>query len=68
MGGPKKNVETDESLFIKVKHLKGKVLRDHKYGFFGLYERETEKCFFVEVLIRDTFTLLNQRCIIKTIT
>ena len=59
MGGPNKIVEIDESLFIKVKHHKGKDLKRPQVWVFGLYERDTKKCFFVEVPKRDAFTLLN---------
>ena len=38
MGGPNKILEIDESLFIKVKHHKGKDLKRP----YGLYERETK--------------------------
>ena len=49
----------DESLFVKMKHHKGKDLKIPQVWVFGLYERQTKKCIFVVVPSRDAFTLLN---------
>ena len=63
LGGPGKVVEIDESLFIKVKHHKGKDLSRPQVWIFGMYERdpirENKRCLFVIVPKRDARTLLN---------
>ena len=53
LGGEGCVVEIDESLFIKVKHHRGKDLKRPQVWVFGLYERNTKKCFFVKVPKRD---------------
>ncbi len=52
-------IEIDENLFVKVKHHKGKDLKRPQVWVFGMYERESKKCFFVQVPKRDASTLLN---------
>ncbi|CAF1005106.1 unnamed protein product [Brachionus calyciflorus] len=59
LGGPGTIVEIDESLFIKVKHNKGKDLFRPQIWVFGMYERNSKKCLFMVVKKRDAFTLLN---------
>ena len=62
LGGPGKVVEIDESLFVKVKHHKGKDLRRPQVWVFGMYERSVEakkRCLFITVPKRDSHTLLN---------
>lgn len=54
-----KEVEIDESLFVKVKHHKGKDLGRPQIWVFGMYERITKKVLFVVVPKRDAPTLLN---------
>jgi hypothetical protein len=63
LGGEGKIVEIDESLFVKVKHHKGKDLRRPQVWVFGLTERESvgnkKRALFVVVPKRDGKTLLN---------
>ncbi|CAF0956029.1 unnamed protein product [Brachionus calyciflorus] len=59
LGGENKIVEIDESLFIKVKHFKGKDLKRPQVWVFGMYERSSKKSLFLVVPKRDAFTLLN---------
>ncbi|CAF1098826.1 unnamed protein product, partial [Brachionus calyciflorus] len=59
LGGEKKIVEIDESLFIKLKHFKGKDLKRPQVWVFGMYERSSKKNLFFVVPKRDAFTLLN---------
>ena len=59
LGGTNEVIEIDESLFIKVKHHKGKDLARPQVWVFGMYERESKKCLFIVVPKRDAFTLLN---------
>jgi hypothetical protein len=59
LGGDGKIVEIDESLFVKVKHYKGKDLKRTQIWVFGMYERGSKRCLFVVVPKRDAFTLLN---------
>lgn len=62
LGGPGKVVEIDESLFVKVKHHKGKDLKRPQIWVFGMYERSAEakkRCIFITVPKRDASTLLN---------
>ena len=58
-GGPGSIVEIDESLFVRVKHHRGKDLQRPQVWVFGLYDRETQRVLFEVVPIRDAFTLLN---------
>ena len=41
--------EIDESLFVKIKHHKGKDLTRSQQWVLGIYERNTKKCIFVPV-------------------
>jgi hypothetical protein len=63
LGGPGIVVEIDESLFVKVKHHKGKDLTRPQVWVFGLYERDEtrqhKRVLFRVVPKRDAFTLLN---------
>lgn len=59
LGGDGKIVEIDESLFIKVKHNKGKDLKRRQIWVFGMYERGSKLCLFIVVPKRDAFNLLN---------
>lgn len=68
LGGPGRQVEIDESLFVRVKHHKGKDLRREQVWVFGLYERPLEenkklkekgRCLFFVVPKRDAVNLLN---------
>ncbi|RNA02341.1 transposase [Brachionus plicatilis] len=59
LGGENKIVEIDESLFVKVKHFKGKDLRRRQIWVFGIYERITKRSLFIAVPKRDAYTLLN---------
>lgn len=64
LGGPGRIVEIDESLFIKVKHNRGKDLRRPQVWVFGMYERPADpsqkgRCLFVVVPKRDARTLLS---------
>jgi transposase-like protein len=63
IGGEGRIVEIDESLFIKVKHNRGRDMRREKVWVFGLYERATEdqpkRVLFFQVEARDAVTLLN---------
>jgi len=43
LGGEGRQVEIDESLFVRVKHHKGKDLRRQQVWVFGLYERPLEE-------------------------
>jgi transposase-like protein len=57
-------VEIDESLFVKVKHFKGKDLKRPQVWVFGMYERplresDNRRCLFIPVPKRDAFNLLN---------
>jgi hypothetical protein len=56
-------IEIDESLFVKVKHHKGKDLSRSQVWVFGFYERDdtrsNKRCLFVVVPKRDAYTLLN---------
>ena len=51
--------EIDDSLFVKVKHHKGKDLIRHQQWVFGIYERNTKKYIFIPVPKRCAFTSLN---------
>ena len=42
LGGPRRQVEIDESLFVRVKHHKGKDLRHEQVWALSLYERQLE--------------------------
>lgn len=54
MGGKGKVVEIDESLFVKVKHWKGKDLKRKQVWIFGLTERgENGKVYMQIVGKRD---------------
>ncbi|RNA22441.1 transposase [Brachionus plicatilis] len=44
LGGDGLIVEIDESLFIRVKHHKGKDLKREQIWVFGVYERESHRC------------------------
>ena len=57
IGGPGVEVEIDESLFFKRKANRGQ-LRDGHGWIFGGIERNTGRCFLVEVARRDRATLL----------
>jgi transposase len=59
LGGRNSVVEVDESLFIKVKHHKGKDLVRPQVWVFGLYERDSKRILFIVVPKRDASTLLN---------
>ncbi|CAF1073400.1 unnamed protein product [Brachionus calyciflorus] len=59
LGGEGKVVEIDESLFVKVKHNKGKDLKRPQIWVFGLYERGTKLVLFIIVPKRDAYNLLN---------
>ena len=63
LGGEGKVVEIDESLFIKVKHNRGRDILRPKVWVFGLYERATanepKRVLFFKVDTRDAVTLLN---------
>ena len=68
LGGSNRIVEIDESLFVRVKHGKGKDLRREQVWVFGLYERPTDqqkidkkkgRCLFFVVPKRDAVNLLN---------
>ena len=58
LGGHNRVIEIDKSLFVKVKHLKGKDLVPKQVWIFGMYERPLD-VLFVEVPSRDARTLLN---------
>lgn len=58
LGGPGKIVEIDESLFMKVKHHRGKDLLRRQVWVFGLRERHTGRCFFEIVSSRNREKLL----------
>jgi hypothetical protein len=63
LGGNGIVLEIDESLFVKVKHHKGKDLILPQVWVFGLYERdesrEKKRCLLIVVPKRDAYTLLN---------
>jgi transposase-like protein len=63
IGGEGRIVEIDESLFIKVKHNRGRDTVRPKVWVFGLYERATadqpKRVLFFKVDSRDAVTLLN---------
>ncbi|CAF1014941.1 unnamed protein product [Brachionus calyciflorus] len=59
LGGNGVVVEIDESLFVRVKHNKGKDLKRDQVWVFGLYERDTTRCLFFVVVKRDAVNLLN---------
>ena len=63
LGGVGKIVEIDESLFVKVKHNRGRDTYRDKVWVFGLCERATidqsKKILFFKVESRDAVTLLN---------
>jgi transposase-like protein len=63
LGGVGKVVEIDESLFVKVKHNRGRDMAGPKIWVFGMYERPTanqpKKVLFFQVDSRDAVTLLN---------
>ena len=68
LGGAGRVVEIDESLFIRVKHHKGKDLKREQVWIFGMYERALEpvkeaktkgRCLFFVVPKRDAVNLLN---------
>ncbi len=63
IGGEGRIVEIDESLFIKVKHNRGRDTLRPKVWVFGLYERATadqpKRVLFFKVDSRDAVTLLN---------
>jgi hypothetical protein len=69
LGGENKIVEIDESLFVRVKHHKGKDLKREQVWVFGMYERLTDeekldpnkqaKVLFFVVEKRDAMNLLN---------
>ena len=59
LGGPGVEVQIDESMFIRVKHHKGKDLRRSQVWVFGLYDKENKLIVFVVVPSRDAYTLLN---------
>ncbi|CAF0948312.1 unnamed protein product [Brachionus calyciflorus] len=52
-------VEIDGSLFVRVKHNKGKDLKREQVWVFGLYERESARCLFFVVVKRNAVNLLN---------
>jgi hypothetical protein len=65
LGGINRIVEIDESLFIKVKHHRGKDMNRPAVWIFGLLERpvdrqiERPRVLFIIVPSRDAFNLLN---------
>ena len=59
LGGKNVVIEIDESLFVKVKHHKGKDLGRPQVWVFGLYERDSKKLLFIVLPKRDAYTLLN---------
>ncbi|CAF0916032.1 unnamed protein product [Brachionus calyciflorus] len=59
LGGDGKVVEIDESLFVRVKHGKGKDLKRGRVWVFGMYERGSRKCLFFVVHKCDGVNLLN---------
>ena len=58
VGGEGKIVEIDESLYVKVKHWKGKDMRKEQVWVFGMLDRKTGKIYFELVKKRDADTLL----------
>ena len=63
LGGEGRIVEIDESLFIKVKHNRGRDMLREKVWVLGLYERASidmpKRLLFFKVEARDAVTLLN---------
>jgi hypothetical protein len=56
LGGRNMVVEIDESLFIKVKHFKGKDLARPQVWVFGMHERDTKRLLFLAVPKRNPVT------------
>jgi IS1 family transposase len=70
LGGPGSVVEIDESLFIRVKHHRGKDIYREQLWVFGLYDTDTQNIVFEIVPSRDAKTLLNvinNYCLDKTV-
>ena len=59
LGGPGVEVQIDESMFLRVKHNRGKDLKRQQIWVFGLIDVETNKVLFLVVPSRDAVTLLN---------
>ncbi|CAF1013962.1 unnamed protein product [Brachionus calyciflorus] len=59
LGGSNQVVEIDESMFVRVKHNRGKDLKRERIWVFGLYERGTSRCLFFEVPKRNAVNLLS---------
>ena len=58
LGGFGKICEMDESLFVKAKHNKGRVLSQKQIWVFGILERDSKKIHFEVVKSRDKRTLI----------
>ncbi|CAF1034829.1 unnamed protein product [Brachionus calyciflorus] len=59
LGGNGQVIEIDESLFVRVKHGKGKDLKRERIWVFVMYERGSSRCLFFFVQKRDAVNLLN---------